>query len=34
VTILAPPADQRRGHRTLFFADPEQNVVESYADLR
>ena len=33
VAILDPPADQPWGHRTLFVADPEQNVVEIYADI-
>jgi catechol 2,3-dioxygenase-like lactoylglutathione lyase family enzyme len=33
VPILDPPADQPWGHRTLFFQDPERNVLEIYADL-
>ena len=33
VTILNPPTDQVWGHRTLFFADPEHNVVEIYAEI-
>lgn len=33
VPILDPPADQPWGHRTLFFRDPERNVLEIYADL-
>lgn len=33
VAILDPPKDQSWGHRTLFFADPEHNVVEIYADI-
>jgi catechol 2,3-dioxygenase-like lactoylglutathione lyase family enzyme len=33
VPILDPPADQPWGHRTLFFTDPEHNVVEIYADI-
>jgi catechol 2,3-dioxygenase-like lactoylglutathione lyase family enzyme len=33
VTILEPPKDQSFGHRTLFFADPEHNVLEIYADI-
>lgn len=33
VTILDPPTDQSWGHRTLFFADPEHNVLEIYADI-
>ncbi len=30
VPILEPPKDQARGHRTLYFADPEGNVLEIY----
>jgi len=33
VEILDPPADQPWGHRTLFFRDPEGNLLEIYADL-
>lgn len=33
VPILDPPTDQAWGHRTLFFADPEHNVIEIYADI-
>jgi lactoylglutathione lyase len=33
VPVLEPPTDQPWGHRTLFFTDPESNVVEIYADL-
>lgn len=33
VPILDPPTDQPWGHRTLFVADPEQNVIEIYADI-
>ena len=33
VAIIEPPADQDWGHRTLFFADPEGNVLEIYAEL-
>jgi catechol 2,3-dioxygenase-like lactoylglutathione lyase family enzyme len=31
--ILDPPTDQVWGHRTLFFADPEHNVLEIYAEI-
>ena len=34
VAIIDPPTDQDWGHRTLFFADPEGNVVEIYADIQ
>jgi catechol 2,3-dioxygenase-like lactoylglutathione lyase family enzyme len=33
VTILEPPTDQPRGHRTVYFADPEGNVLEVYAEI-
>ena len=33
VRILDPPADQPRGHRTVYFADPEGNVLEVYAEI-
>ena len=28
VEILEPPTDQPRGHRTVYFADPEGNMLE------
>src|SRR5262249_19775206 len=31
--ILEPPKDEDYGHRTLFFRDPEANVLEIYADI-
>lgn len=33
VSIVLPPTDQPWGHRTLFFRDPDGNVLEIYADL-
>lgn len=33
VPILDPPADQPRGHRTVYFADPEGNMLEIYAEI-
>jgi glyoxylase I family protein len=33
VAILEEPRDQDSGHRTLFFTDPENNLLEIYADL-
>jgi catechol 2,3-dioxygenase-like lactoylglutathione lyase family enzyme len=33
VRILDPPTDQARGHRTVYFADPEGNVLEVYAEI-
>ncbi len=31
-TILEPPTDQHWGHRTVFFSDPEGNILEVYAE--
>ena len=33
VTILSPPTDQPFGHRTLFFRDPDGNLLEIFADI-
>lgn len=33
VAILEPPKDQDFGHRTLFFRDPEGNILEIYAEI-
>ena|SRR5436190_4717276 len=33
VPILDPPRDMEYGHRTLFFKDPEGNILEIYADI-
>ena len=33
VNVLDSPQDQAFGHRTLFFRDPEGNVVEIYAEI-
>lgn len=33
VEVLDPPTDQPWAHRTLFFRDPEGNLLEIYADL-
>jgi len=32
-TILEPPTDQFWGHRTVFFSDPEGNLLEFYEEL-
>lgn len=32
VAILDEPADQPWGHRTMFFRDPDGNLVEIYAE--
>src|SRR5687768_8358514 len=34
VEILEPPRDWSYGHRTLFFRDPEGNILEIYADVQ
>ena len=33
VEILDPPTDQPRGHRTVYFADPEGNILEVFAEI-
>jgi catechol 2,3-dioxygenase-like lactoylglutathione lyase family enzyme len=33
VEILEPVTDQPFGHRTLFFADHEHNIIEIYAEI-
>jgi lactoylglutathione lyase len=33
VVIVSEPTDQPWGHRTVFFRDPDGNVLEIYADL-
>lgn len=33
VDIIAGPTDQPFGHRTLFFRDPDGNVLEIYAEI-
>ncbi len=33
VIIVEGPKDQDFGHRTLFFRDPENNVLEIYAEI-
>jgi glyoxylase I family protein len=33
VEILEPPRDTDYGHRTLFFKDPEGNILEIYAEI-
>ena len=33
VEILEPPTDQSFGHRTLYFKDPEGNILEIYAEI-
>jgi catechol 2,3-dioxygenase-like lactoylglutathione lyase family enzyme len=33
VKIISGPTDQPWGHRTLFFRDPDGNVLEIYAEI-
>lgn len=33
VALVGEPTDRPWGHRTLFFRDPDGNVLEIYADL-
>jgi catechol 2,3-dioxygenase-like lactoylglutathione lyase family enzyme len=33
VNLLSPPTDRAFGHRTLFFRDPDGNLLEVFADI-
>ena len=33
VGLLSPPTDRAFGHRTLFFRDPDGNLLEVFADI-
>ncbi len=33
VPLLSPPTNQSFGHRTLFFRDPDGNLLEVYAEI-
>lgn len=33
VNLLEPPTDQSFGHRTLFFRDPDGNLLEMFAEI-
>ncbi len=33
IKLVAPPTDQDFGHRTLFFRDPDGNLLEIFADI-
>jgi catechol 2,3-dioxygenase-like lactoylglutathione lyase family enzyme len=33
ISLLSPPTDQVFGHRTLFFRDPDGNLLEVFADI-
>lgn len=33
IDLLSPPTDQSFGHRTLFFRDPDGNLLEVFAEI-
>jgi len=33
VDLLSPPTDETFGHRTLFFRDPDGNLLEMFAEI-
>jgi catechol 2,3-dioxygenase-like lactoylglutathione lyase family enzyme len=33
VSLVSPPTDQVFGHRTLFFRDPDGNLLEVFSDI-
>ena len=33
IAVLEPPTDQPFGHRTLFFRDPDGNLLEVFAEI-
>lgn len=33
IELLSPPTDQVFGHRTVFFRDPDGNLLEVFADI-
>lgn len=33
IDVIEPPTNQDWAHRTLFFSDPENNVIEIFADI-
>ena len=33
VALVSPPTDRAFGHRTLFFRDPDGNLLEVYAEI-
>jgi catechol 2,3-dioxygenase-like lactoylglutathione lyase family enzyme len=33
VELLSPPTDQAFGHRTLFFRDPDGNLLEVFSEI-
>jgi len=33
INLISPPTDQAFGHRTLFFRDPDGNLLEVFAEI-
>jgi catechol 2,3-dioxygenase-like lactoylglutathione lyase family enzyme len=33
ITLVSPPTDHAFGHRTLFFRDPDGNLLEMFAEI-
>ncbi|HZY11921.1 MAG TPA: VOC family protein [Beijerinckiaceae bacterium] len=33
IDLVSPPTDQLFGHRTLFFRDPDGNLLEVFAEI-
>jgi catechol 2,3-dioxygenase-like lactoylglutathione lyase family enzyme len=33
IALVSPPTDRDFGHRTLFFRDPDGNLIEIYAEI-
>ncbi|MEO8317843.1 MAG: VOC family protein [Bradyrhizobium sp.] len=33
VTLVSPPTDRAFGHRTMFFRDPDGNLLEMFAEI-
>lgn len=33
IDVLSPPTDRNFGHRTLFFRDPDGNLIEIFAEI-
>lgn len=33
IALVSPPTDRPFGHRTLFFRDPDGNLLEMFADI-
>ncbi len=33
IALVSPPTDRAFGHRTLFFRDPDRNLLEVFGDI-